>query len=62
MKKYSASYAVTGMRNSETQHWRGELRGYAVTDAPIHVCARMWARVRVRACVCVRPMCNRVTA
>ena len=31
MMKYSKSYAVTGMCNSETQHWRGELRGYAVT-------------------------------
>ena len=47
MKKRSPSYAVTGMCNSETQHWRGELRGYAVTQAS-RVCAC------VGACVCVR--------
>jgi hypothetical protein len=36
------SYEVTRMRNSESQHWRGELRGFAVTQAS-HVHARMRA-------------------
>lgn len=49
MKNRSPSYAVTGMCNSETQHWRGELRGYAVTRA-----SRVCVCVRGCACVCVR--------
>ena len=43
----SKSYAVTAMRNSQTQQRRGELRDYAVTTAPL-MCVRTC--VRVRAC------------
>jgi len=48
MQKHSKSYAVTGMCNSEIKHWRGELRGYAVTEAS-RVCACVRGRVCVRA-------------
>jgi len=48
-----ASYAVTRRCNQQIQHWRGKLRGYAVTRGPyMCVCAqvRMWARVHARVC------------
>ncbi|MCC2673065.1 MAG: hypothetical protein K0R58_12 [Ramlibacter sp.] len=38
------SYAVTGSRNSESKHWRGQLRGYAVTA--FSKCVRVCAYVR----------------
>jgi len=57
-----ASYAVTGWRNSESESWRGKLRGYAVTDGP-YTCAGAQVRVHVRPRACVRQeCCNRVTA
>jgi len=54
MKKTADSYAVTRMRNSQTQCRRGELRGYAVTNPPIHMCARVRVRACARTHVCVR--------
>ena len=48
-----SSYEVTRRCNQQTQHWRGKLRGYAVTRGPyMCVCAqaRMWARVHACAC------------
>jgi hypothetical protein len=41
------SYAVTALRNSQTQQRCGELRDYAVTTGPL-MCARVCMRVRVR--------------
>ena len=50
-------YALTHTRNGETQHWRGLLRGYAVTPVMrMYVCAGMqagacaWARACMRVC------------
>lgn len=40
----STRYAVTPPRNSETQHWCGQLRGYAVTR-PLRMCAGVGGRV-----------------
>jgi len=52
VKNSLKSYAVTDMRNSETQHWRGKLRGYAVTHAPYtYMCAHGRVCVRVHACM-----------
>ena len=57
------SYTVTRVRNAETQHWRGELRDYAVTRHPrVCMCAGMQAGACVRACMCVRVQRNRVIA
>lgn len=47
------SYAVTSWCNQQIQHWRGKLRGYAVTRVLyMCVCAqvRMWARVHAGVC------------
>ena len=45
------SYAVTRGCNSKTQHWRGELRGYAVTSSPqTCVCAGAGACVPAGVC------------
>lgn len=51
-------YAITCPRNSETQHWRGLLRDYAVTAV-----MRMYVqrRVHIGACMCMRDVCNHVT-
>lgn len=57
------SYAVTKVRNSESKHWRGQLRGYAVTRAS--KCVRGCARKRgVGTCVifCIGGARNCVTA
>ena len=57
------SYTVTQVRNAETQHWRGELRDYAVTHhTHLCMCAGMQAGACVRACMCVRVQRNHVTA
>ncbi len=55
-------YAVTAPRNSQTQHWRGKLRGYAVTAPCVCMCAGAWVRACGRAGVYVRGVRNRVTA
>jgi len=47
------SYAVTKQRNSQTQCWRGKLRGYAVTHGS-YMCVRMCRRVCACRRVCVR--------
>lgn len=48
-----ASYAVTRGCNQQSQHWCGELRGYAVTRGS-YMCVRAQVRVwaRVHACAC----------
>ncbi len=45
------SYAVTRGCNSQTQHWRGELRGYAVTRTS-YTCVCVGVGACVPACVC----------
>lgn len=63
MNERLASYAVTKARNAESQHWRGLLRGYAVTRLPrVGMRTGMQAGACVRACMCVRVVRNRVTA
>lgn len=51
------SYEVTRWCNQQTQHWRGQLRGYEVTRG---LCAGV--RMGACACMCVRNGCNRATA
>lgn len=47
-----SSYAVTAPRNSQTQHWRGKLRGYAVTrPSRVHACVCAWAGT-CEGCMC----------
>lgn len=47
-------YEVTRGCNQQTQHWRGQLRGFAVTRTPITcVRVRACAGARLHACVCV---------
>ena len=49
------SYAVTNMRNSQTQCQRGKLRGYAVTQLRktlIHVRVCRCACMHAGGCVC----------
>ena len=56
-------YAITRGCNCEAQHWRGLLRGYAVTrglDMCVGACVRACMRVRVCACEWVY-LRNRVT-
>lgn len=46
-------YTVMPSHNSQTQHWRGLLCGYAVTPpSRMCVCMQACAWVRVRACMC----------
>lgn len=50
-----SGYEVTRWCNQQTQHWRGQLRGYEVTRglcAGVRMRAQVRAWVRVRACVC----------
>lgn len=54
-------YAVMSRRNAETQHWRGLLRGYEVTQGHTCMCACTWVRMHVRAGVRVRWVRNHVT-
>ncbi len=45
------SYAVTRGCNAGIKHWRGKLRGYAVTRASC-MCVGARAGVQARACTC----------
>lgn len=53
-----ASYTVMPVRNAEIEHWRGLLRGYAITQG----CGCGCVRGRACGCVQVRVMHVCVTA